>query len=212
MTIEWIVFDMGGVLVEVDFAPTIAALAQRTGWPPARVASCLLGSVGNGRTALAERFSRGQISAEAYLNAMVQMLGAAVSAEELLAMRQRETTGEIRTGVALLRSLAGKYRLACYSNSNQIHWQTMLRQFPFFQYFEEKMASHFCGALKPEAAAFEHICQTLPAPPGRILLIDDRAENVAAARSAGLRAIRFDPSIHLIHELQKHGIHLNETI
>lgn len=44
------------------------------------------------------------------------------------------------------------------------------------------------GIAKPDPAVFGHVCEQLGHPPARTLFVDDLAENVAGARTAGLVA------------------------
>ena len=48
--------------------------------------------------------------------------------------------------------------------------------------------SYEMGAAKPDPAYFEHIVAALDLPADRLLFVDDRPDNVAAARSVGLMA------------------------
>ncbi len=43
------------------------------------------------------------------------------------------------------------------------------------------------GSAKPEPAAYEWCIRELGLPPGEVLFVDDRAENVDAARRLGLQ-------------------------
>jgi putative hydrolase of the HAD superfamily len=47
------------------------------------------------------------------------------------------------------------------------------------------------GVAKPDAAYFQHIAEDLGLAPGELLFIDDQADNVDAARGAGLHAERW---------------------
>jgi putative hydrolase of the HAD superfamily len=47
-------------------------------------------------------------------------------------------------------------------------------------------AAYGCG--KPDAAFFERVCERTGFAPGELLLLDDRRDNVEAARAAGWRA------------------------
>ena len=49
------------------------------------------------------------------------------------------------------------------------------------------------GFTKPDPRFFRAVLDVLPYPPDHLLFIDDRQENVAAARDAGIRAILFQP-------------------
>ena len=49
------------------------------------------------------------------------------------------------------------------------------------------------GSPKPDPRFFQAVLDVLPYPPDHVLFIDDRQENVAAARDAGIRATLFQP-------------------
>ena len=63
------------------------------------------------------------------------------------------------------------------------------------------MSSCYLGLRKPEPAIYLRALDILGRPAERILFIDDRAENVAGALTAGMKAIRFEGAEALRREL-----------
>ena len=63
-------------------------------------------------------------------------------------------------------------------------------------------SSCYVGLRKPEPAIYRRALDILGTPAKRILFIDDRAENAAAAASAGMKAIRFTGADALRSELE----------
>jgi HAD superfamily hydrolase (TIGR01509 family) len=59
---------------------------------------------------------------------------------------------------------------------------------------------------KPEPAIYRRALDILGRPAKRILFIDDRAENVAGAITAGMKAIRFEGAEALRRNLVRMGI------
>jgi HAD superfamily hydrolase (TIGR01509 family) len=59
---------------------------------------------------------------------------------------------------------------------------------------------------KPEPAIYRRALDILGSPPERVLFIDDREENIAGARNAGMRAIQFKGAAPLRQDLIECGI------
>ena len=57
--------------------------------------------------------------------------------------------------------------------------------------FAHHTFSHSLGIAKPELAIYRHAAEGLGLAPAEILFVDDREDNIAAARAAGMRAIRY---------------------
>ena len=56
--------------------------------------------------------------------------------------------------------------------------------------FSRHYISYEIGHLKPDAKAFQHAIDDLNCPPEQILFLDDREENIEAARNLGMGARR----------------------
>jgi len=56
--------------------------------------------------------------------------------------------------------------------------------------FEHCFVSHLTGKIKPDAAAFEDVVDSLGCDPGQVLFLDDNMLNVEAAASVGMHARR----------------------
>lgn len=67
--------------------------------------------------------------------------------------------------------------------------------------FEHLLFSSRLGLVKPHREAFEAALARIGRGPAEVLFIDDRADNVAGARAAGLRAIHFTSAEQLRAEL-----------
>ena len=65
------------------------------------------------------------------------------------------------------------------------------RKLPAMDRFHHRTWSHSLGIAKPEPAIYAHAAEGLATPISRILFIDDRAVNIAAARQAGMQAIQY---------------------
>src|SRR5690606_6402927 len=82
------------------------------------------------------------------------------------------------------------YRLHALSNYPAEHIRFLYRQFPFMQRFETVVLSGLVGTTKPDEALYRYVLERIGRRP--CVFVDDRPENVAAAISAGLRAMEFD--------------------
>ena len=80
------------------------------------------------------------------------------------------------------------------------------KTFGLRNYFKVALSSCYLGLRKPDPAIYETALDILGKPAKRVLFIDDRTENVVAAMQVGLKAIRFDGSADLRHELTRMGV------
>ncbi len=62
------------------------------------------------------------------------------------------------------------------------------------------------GAVKPDAEAFEQVTAMVDAEPARILFVDDRSENVAAAVASGWHAVQMRGARRLSAVLRRLGV------
>ncbi|MGA9069043.1 MAG: HAD-IA family hydrolase [Terracidiphilus sp.] len=80
------------------------------------------------------------------------------------------------------------------------------RHFGLRKLFKLALSSCYLGLRKPDAAFYQRALDILGRPAERILFIDDRAENVAAATAAGMNALLFTGAGPLRLELARRGV------
>ena len=91
--------------------------------------------------------------------------------------------------IALLPQVAERYHLCCFTNTNDTHAESWRGRFSDrLESFATIYVSSEIGHRKPDAPAFEYVCGDMETSPEQTLFLDDTLENVAGARSAGLRA------------------------
>ncbi|MGD0458761.1 MAG: HAD family phosphatase [Terriglobia bacterium] len=89
----------------------------------------------------------------------------------------------------------GGLKIAVLSNM-PIEISTYMRQYaPWFRDFDYVCFSAEVQLAKPEAAIFHACLEVVHSRPEECLFIDDRAENVEAARALGMHALKF-VSVH----------------
>jgi HAD superfamily hydrolase (TIGR01509 family) len=110
--------------------------------------------------------------------------------------------------VPLLSALrTGGHRLGVLSNTSPSHWRHVTARFPFLtELFCEHALSYELGATKPDAAVYAAAEELAGIPGQEIFFTDDRADNVAAARSRGWDAMLFASPQQLEMELAARGI------
>ena len=99
---------------------------------------------------------------------------------------------------ALVEWLKPIHRLVLGSNTDPIHFAYSVQQFPVLGNFESFFLSYEMGLVKPVAAFFHHILDSLDVQATDCVFADDRAENVESARKIGITAIQFEDA----HQLQ----------
>ena len=105
-------------------------------------------------------------------------------------------------------------RSACLSNTNPRHWRMMNSPGPNdlgLGRLTWRFLSYEIGQMKPAPAIYRHVEQATGLAPESILLFDDNADNVAAAKARGWQAERVDPCGDPLRQagehLAAHGLH-----
>ena len=81
----------------------------------------------------------------------------------------------------------------------------LLEKFDWLGAFDHCTWSHELQLAKPELAIYEHAIQGLDIDPAKILFVDDRAENIAAARESGMQAIQYADHARFVDEMYARG-------
>ncbi|MES2954095.1 MAG: HAD-IA family hydrolase [Pseudomonadota bacterium] len=184
MKVEALLFDLGGVVINIDFDRAFEH------WQP--VSRLCLADIRAGFQfdAAYQQHERGEIAASDYFAHLCSSLqlqeGHARVAEGWNAI----FTGEIAETLALVQAARAHWPCYAFSNSNAVHQAAWSRMYPaVVQAFDHIFVSSDIGLRKPERRAFEHISDAIGVPAQAILFFDDLAENVAGARAAGLQAV-----------------------
>jgi len=94
--------------------------------------------------------------------------------------------------VALMNELSAKgVRQVIATNNEQHRTRYIAEDMGFGARVERVFASGHIGISKPDPGFFEHVAQELAVPPADILLIDDRENNIRAARKSGWQGFHF---------------------
>ena len=95
------------------------------------------------------------------------------------------------------------------TNQHEYRARYMSEVFGYADIFDGEFYSCRLGTKKPEPDYFHAILKSLSYPPERLLFIDDRDQNVAAAQSVGINGVQFDieDGIKALRDiLREHGL------
>ena len=180
--ITHLVFDLGGVIVELRGTPILGEWLEGDYTDEALWEKWL--------TSDAPRaFESGKADKEAFAAQIVNELSLNTTGAEFLEHFAALPVGTYPGALPLLYSLKESYTTALFSNSNVLHWPRKMDEMQLKDAFHHHFASHLMGKVKPDAAAFEEIVTTLAVPANQIMFFDDNRLNVEAAKNAGLQAL-----------------------
>jgi putative hydrolase of the HAD superfamily len=145
--------------------------------------------------ALRMRYDRGEVTGSEYWRRVAAALGTTFDDHQIACL----IAGDIASWsavdddvVALVEQTAASgRRIALLSNIPEelaVHYEEHHR---WLKHFDVVTFSCRIGHAKPEPDAYRWCCRALDLAPGRILFVDDRAENIHAAEAIGMHAHLF---------------------
>jgi putative hydrolase of the HAD superfamily len=151
-----------------------------------------------------DAWERDAISAEGYLDETVFYEPRSFSHEDFLAAIFAQSMELPNGGLGILQELAasGKYMLGCLNNEAREPNEYRFHEFGLRQYFDVALSSCYVGLRKPKPPIYRRALDILGVPAERILFIDDRPENAAAATAAGMKTIWFKGADNLRRDLE----------
>ena len=180
-----LLFDLGGVLIDVDPGRAFAYWARAIDGDPRALARRYVPGE------LYARHERGEISEACWFAALRAQLGLDGLADDAIAAGWNALLGDAIPGVAaLLERASERWPLYLFSNTNRTHEAVWARRHAaLLAPFARRFVSFELGLRKPEPGAFAAVARAIGVPAGRILFFDDLEANIEGARRAGLQAV-----------------------
>ena len=195
-----IIFDLGGVLINLNVPRCIQAFSDLIGEENVRNIMGMnkdgegITSVSIATRQLMKDFERGLVTTDEFIAAILQYAPSGITAEQIreawFAMLE-DLPQERQDYLAQLRQQG--YRLYLLSNGNDLHWTYIDKRYHVSSYFEQVFLSQVMHCAKPEEEIFrrvqddiladnhseQHTTNALPQQP--ILFVDDLPQNRQAA-------------------------------
>lgn len=196
--INAIIFDLGGVIINLDTAATIAAFNQLSGKPFESIYTQLQ------QTPLFDRFDKGQINEQEFFAGLNEAMETQHEAAVLRNAWNAMLLDFPAHRLALLSQLKQNYRLFLLSNTNETHVQAFeaslleTRGYPNLEpFFEKVYYSCRMGMRKPDTEIFEAVLTENQLCAEETLFIDDTIHHVRGAAQTGIQAELLPPGIDI---------------
>jgi putative hydrolase of the HAD superfamily len=195
-----IIFDLGGVILNLDNKRTEEALT-RLGVKNMRQ------YFGLGH---ADSFFRdyevGKITDRQFIDSIRTMGGLdGVSDQEIIDGWNALLLDFPAERIELLKQLGKRYRIFLFSNTNSLHLAALQHIYvktfgsgALEDYFEKTYYSHLLGMRKPDKESYEYILRENQLEGRETLFVDDAIVNVEGAEQAGLKGLYLRPGISLL--------------
>lgn len=184
--IENIVFDLGGVILNLDYERT------RQAFNALQISDFDALYSQAQQTDLFDRFEKGECSTPYFINALLNFLPTGTTPNKVVAAWNAMILDFPLEKLNQLEALQKNYRLFLLSNTNDIHLQAVNRSLEKVSakklpdFFEKAYYSHEIKQRKPHAEVFSWVCSENGILPENTLFIDDTAQHILGAKSIGM--------------------------
>lgn len=187
--IKNIIFDWGGVIINIDYNRTRSAFIDMG-----------LTEFENHYTqftqsSLFDMLDVGEISGEDFFSEILKEMPDGISIEQIMDAWNSMLLDFPEENYRLLKAVKDKYRSFLFSNTNEPHlgyyfkklekWYGITEMDPLF---EKAYYSCRFGMRKPDTEAFRRIIEENELVPSETLFIDDSIQHIEAARETGINA------------------------
>jgi FMN phosphatase YigB (HAD superfamily) len=177
--IDAVIFDVGRVLVELDFEPLLSCMAK-------------FGEDINMQEVIAaidlEAHERGEIGGAALID---RLHGLTAGVDRMRVKRGwLDMFAPVQPMFDLARQLGRSHRVYLLSNVGELHWAHLNEQYDLRALAHDALPSYEAGVMKPDAEIYRLAEERFELKPERTVFIDDLAPNIAAARQRGWHGIQ----------------------
>ncbi len=191
--IRHIIFDLGGVILNIDYKLTEQAFVE------AGIADFPALYSQLRQTDLFDKFETGGIGKAEFISELQKVGPAGITEAQVLAAWNAMLLDFPVRRLQILQQLRLYYDLFLLSNTNEIHEETfndiLMRErgIPNLGVFFDKVyLSHRVGMRKPNKEIFQRVLDDNGLKPEHTLFIDDSPQHIAAAKELGIQTIFLD--------------------
>jgi FMN phosphatase YigB (HAD superfamily) len=200
--IENIIFDLGGVILNIDYNLTAQAFKDLglTNFEEMYSQAA--------QTGLFDCFEKGLCSPSYFVNAILDYMPSGTSPNQVVAAWNAMILEFPTENLNLLLTLKEKYRIFLLSNTNEIHIQYFHRKLSqtvtedtLVPFFEKVYYSSDVNLRKPDVEIFDKVCNDNQLDKSKTVFIDDTLQHIEGAKRAGLQTIHFQKGARNLTEL-----------
>jgi glucose-1-phosphatase len=194
-----IIFDLGGVILNIDYNLTIEAFEKlgiadfQSIYSKAR------------QNNLFDKYECGQISSAAFIAEILQSCNQVITENDVMLAWNAMLLDLPTKRLQLLADLKCRYRTFLLSNTNDIHMVAygdyLQQNFGFrdlSNYFEHQYLSYQIGMRKPNVEIFEHVLSQNNLNAAETIFIDDSIQHIEGAKKAGLTAVHLTGGMSIL--------------
>lgn len=193
-SVKNLIFDLGGVILDLSVPKTLQAVAKLCGLDADEVTKRFVSGEGF------LLYEKGLITEEEFRDYVRKTYSIHASDQEVDAAWNAMLVGLPIAKLQLLQNLMKEYRVFLLSNTNTIHLRyihdVMLPPVAGVSsldpYFHRTYYSHLLNKRKPDADIFLQVLEENNLVASESLFLDDNLQNVEGARAVGMQAIHVD--------------------
>jgi glucose-1-phosphatase len=188
-----VLFDIGGVIIDLDFRDARGTLESEFLMDPATFSELTRSGYTGEVLSVTEKAMIGAIGPHEYLLAFQNGCKRPVPLETVQRLRESMLGPERLGMLELLDQLRKQVAIAAFTNTMALHWDLLTdpKRYRFPQFFQTIFASHLLGDAKPRIEAFKKVLTALSVNPEEVVFVDDSEVNVSGASQLGIKGIVF---------------------
>ena len=199
-TIKNIIFDLGGVILDIDVLKTI------NGFKRIGLGEISGASIAHSSFSFLEKYETGKISTEEFREELRKTAGIKIEDEVIDTVWNEMLIGIDPAKIDLLIRLRSQFRLILLSNTNAMHevmYNNMLKEISGIEnlreLFDDVYYSHTIHMRKPDREIFEYVLKTARLVPEETLYIDDSKMHIDSAVKLGIVCYHLSPDDSILN-------------
>jgi len=206
-SVENLIFDLGGVIVDLSVDHTVQAFSAISGMDKQKVNDLYYSAPGF------EAYEKGLMNDEDFRNYIREVFGFNASAAEIDTCWNAILRGVAVSKLQLLLKLKDGFNVYLLSNTNNIHIhhlnQAMLPDITqttlsIEDYFHHAYYSHVMKKRKPDAEIFRQVLDENNLVPGKTLFLDDNMGNIEGANLVGIKTVHVNTPNFILDYFHDH--------
>jgi FMN phosphatase YigB (HAD superfamily) len=188
-TFKNLIFDLGEVIIDIDYRQTIAAFQKLAVVDFSEVVSYAA------QSHIFDLYEKGKVSTADFRNELRKFLKPGTTDKEIEDAWNAIFFDFPQHKIDMLKQLKSRYKTFALSNINEIHVTTInevakekFGEADFGSFFNGAYYSNEVGYRKPEKEIYELILNKENLVADETFFVDDKHENVEAARAFGIHA------------------------